>query len=202
MNTQPKNKPLEPIMPYPKCPHCGSSQILDDETYKYYKGSITCFDCKGRYYVEFGDSANAPSLSGRTLLSEPRPIGDPELMKGLTVPAIPNPLYSVYEEAVLALAVGIPKGAALLCRYVVQQALLLKGIPDQNPQNMVNVARNKKLLSELATKQCSATVFMGGKAGHPQTNWVENIGPNDAKQALLVTRRILLELFNPSSLNV
>jgi|GEM_PF-2757303 len=188
-------------MPYPRCPHCGSYQILDRETYRYYKGSITCFDCKGRYYVEFGDSANAPSYSGNTLLSEPRPIGDPELMRGLTVPAIPKSLYYVYEEAVLALAVGIPKGTALLCRYVVQQALLLKGIPDQEPQKMVNIARNKNFLSELAIRQCSATVFMGGKAGHPQANWVENINPNDAKQALLVTRRILLELFNPGGLD-
>ncbi len=186
------------IMPYPRCPHCGSIQLLESDTYRSYRGEITCFDCKGKYYVEFGDNVR---VSGHTLISPPRPMGDPQLLKGL-MPILPNAIYVVYEEATRCLAFGVPRGAAVLCRYAVQLALILKGIPDKQPEEMVNIAavKNPPLLSEIAVRQCRAATFMGGKAGHPQSNWAENIGENDAKQALLASRRVLLELFNPSSL--
>jgi hypothetical protein len=64
----------------------------------------------------------------------------------------------------------------------------------------IAAARTPSLLSPLAIRQCKAATFMGGKAGHPQDNWVENVTPDDAKQALLATKRVLLELFYPEGL--
>jgi hypothetical protein len=186
-------EPFEPIMPHPKCPHCGKKEAIDRGTYSHYKGPLTCANCRGKYYVDFN------SHDGTTLVSPPRPLGDPELLKGLSA-GIPKDLYNIYEEATLSLEVGIAKGAALLCRYVIQQALLQKGIPDQSPEKMVNIAHEKKVLCDTAYRLCGVAVFLGGKAGHPQANWLDNIGPDDAKQALLLTRRILLELFNPEEL--
>jgi hypothetical protein len=191
---QSATRQLKPIMPYPLCPHCGATIALDDVTHRGYDGNITCFECPSRFHIKVADE------SWPRLLSPPRPLGDPELLKGLTVPIVPKSLYNVYEKATLSLAAGIPEGAAFLCRYVIQQALLLKGIPDEAPDKMVNIAHSKKLLSETAFRQASAAVFMGGKAGHPQANWLDNIRSDDAKQALLLTRKILLELFNSSEL--
>lgn len=189
-----QTRPKRPIMPYPTCCHCGAEISLDDVTYRGYEGSITCSKCKGKFYIKIEDS-----LFPR-VLCDPRPLGDPELLKGLSVPVVPKPLYKAYEEANLALAVGIPKGAAVLCRYVVQKALLDRGIPEDKADKMVNVARQKGLLSEMAYRQASAAVFIGGKAGHPQDDWLENVGPDEAKQTLLCTKRILLELYNKSEL--
>jgi hypothetical protein len=191
---------LEPIMLFPKCPNCGAQQNLDSDTYFRYKGDIVCEKCKCRFYVEFGGR-----FGGNILLRPPKIIEmpdkvDPKLLEGLTPASIPKELYGVYEEAARCLGAGVPRGAAVLCRYVVQLALIVKGIPDKRPEEMVNIATAKGLLSPLADKQCKAATFMGGKAGHPQANWVENITPDDAKQALLVTKRVLLELFHPDGL--
>ncbi len=86
----------------------------------------------------------------------------------------------------------------MLCRYAVQRALLLKDIREDKPETMVNIARRRDLLSEIAVRNCRAAVFMGDKAGHPQSDPLDNITDADAKQALLATRRVLLELFNPA----
>ena len=204
MSTRPSEAIIEglvPIMPYPRCPHCGSMQILDNRTYGYYKGSITCSDCKGNYHAEFGDVLTAEGLFdsgpkvGGQLLSAPRLLGDPELLKDLTIPSIPRPLYNDYVEAVRCLAVDVPRAAAVMCRVTIQEALLLKGIPDDKPEKMVNIARSKQILSEMCHRQCLAAVFMCGKGAHPQSHWTEQVGSNEAKEALLITRRVLLELF-------
>lgn len=183
-------------MPYPHCPHCGALIILDGDTYSGYDGDITCFECKGKFHIKLSDE----KMSSR-LLSPPKPLGDPELLKGLTAPVVPKPLYQLYQKATLSLAVGIPEGAVVLCRYVIQQALLLKNIPDQAPEKMLNIAHAKGVLSDTAFRQSGAAIFMGGKAGHPQANWLDNIRPDDGKQAVLLTRRILLELFNQAGLD-
>jgi hypothetical protein len=193
---------LEDIILRPKCPNCGAEQNLEKSNYLYYKGDIVCDKCKCRFYVEFGGF-----LNGELLLKPPKILEmpdkiDPKLLKGLKVDSIPKELYGVYEDAARCLGAGVPKGAAVLCRYVIQWALMLKGIPDKRPEEMINIAIGKSppLLSPLADKQCKAATFMGGKGGHPQANWVENVTSDDAKQALLVTKRVLLELFYPDGL--
>ena len=192
---------LRPIMPYPICPNCGSQQVLISSTYAWYKGNVVCSYCKCTYHVEFGGIDGERLQESPKIIELPEKI-DPKLLEGLTVPSIPKELYVVYKDAAKCLGFGVPKGAAVLCRYVIQLALTLKGIPDNPPEKMVDIAAAKTppLLSPLAIKQCKAATFMGGKAGHPQANWVENVTPDDAHQALLVTKRVLLELFYPDGL--
>jgi hypothetical protein len=198
-STKDNKSVLRFIMPYPICPNCGSPQEIDSETYYRYRGDIVCNHCKCRYYIEFGGYDGNTLGSSPKILEMPDKI-DPKLLEGLTVPSIPKELYSVYKDAAKCLGFGVPKGAAVLCRYVVQLALTRKGIPDNPPGKMVDIAATKKLLSPLAISQCKAAAFIGGKAGHPQANRVENITPDDAHQALLVTKRVLLELFYPEGL--
>ena len=192
-------KSLVPIMPYPICPYCGSPQEIDSETYYRYRGDIVCHHCKCRYYVEFGGYDGNTLESSPKILEMPDKIA-PKLLEGLTGPSIPKELYSVYKDAAKCLGFGVPKGAAVLCRYVIQLALTIRHIPDNPAEKMVDIAATKGLLSPSATKQCKAVVFMGGKGGHPQANWVENVTPDDAHQSLLATKRVLLELFYPEGL--
>lgn len=191
---------LEPIMPFPECPRCGAPKVLDLHTYKYYNGAVTCYECKGKFEIRLGDTNRVMGGDGGTLLSPPRPVGDPEILEGLSVSAIPPELYLDFQDAAMCLAFGVPRGTAVLCRHAIQRALLLKDVPDRKPVDMINIARSKNLLSETAALQCSAAIFMGGKGAHPQVDELENIGENDARQALLMTRRVLLELFHPEGL--
>lgn len=193
----------EDIMLLPKCPNCGATQELDKDTYWKYKGEIVCDKCKCKFQVNF----DGRLWIGDMLMEAPRILEmpdkvDPKVLEGLKVENIPEELYGVYEDAARCLGAGVPKGAAVLCRYVIQWALIIKGIPDKRPEEMINiaVAKNPPLLSQLADRQCKAATFMGGKGGHPQRNWIENITSDDAKQALFVTKRVLLELFYPDGL--
>lgn len=193
------NEPFEPIMPYPICPNCGQAQFLDASTYFGHKGEVTCSQCKCVYHIElnvFDNHLEKPL----TIVEMPDKV-DPKLLEGLTVPVIPKDLYSVYHDAARCLGAGVPKGAAVLCRHAIQTALILKDIPEDNIEKMINVANAKGLLSPLGIHECRAAAFMGGKGGHPQSNWLDNINTDDAKLALLATKRVLLELFNPSEIS-
>ena len=216
----PDNPPLEPIVPNPRCPHCAKPQELDQLTYAYYKGQVRCGDCKGDYEVNLGDVfetqvkqemiAGMPMGAGKrervrmtnggiTLLSQPRALGDFTLLLGLSTPPVPEELYHDFQDAVTALATSPPRFVAVGCRYIVQRALILKQIPDMRPEDMINKAKGLGLLSEMGYRNCMAAVFLGGKGGHPSEHWTEQIGPDEAKEAVLVTKRVLLELFNPSA---
>ncbi|MDA0265268.1 MAG: hypothetical protein O2803_14140, partial [Chloroflexi bacterium] len=199
---------FEPIMPYPICPHCGTTQQLDERTYGRYKGPITCYACKGRYTVEFagelfrdllGQNQRSLQGNGGVMISPPQPLGDQTLLLGLSSPPLPTEMYRAFADAVTGLATSPPTMVAVLCRYIVQSALLIKGIPDEPPAKMVNLAAQRSLLSEMALQSCRAAVFMGGKGAHPQQDWVYQVGLDDAKQAVLATKRVLLELFNPDA---
>ena len=66
--------------------------------------------------------------------------------------------------------------------------------------DMVNVARSKELLSDIAVNRCRALVFMGNSGAHPQDDPLREIGPDDALEGLRLTRRVLLELYDSSAL--
>ena len=188
------------IMPSPKCPFCSHQELFDLRTYGFYKGPVTCEECTKRYYVAFGNVSPLedqwdPNPGGQ-LLSPIRPVGDPGLLEGLDDLFVPKSILRSFAEASECADYGIPRAAAVLCRMVVQEALLGKGIPDGPPEKMVNIARSKGILGEVILRQCSAAVFLGGKGAHPQVLWTDIVGPHEALEALLLTRRVLMELFN------
>ena len=180
-------------MPFPICPHCGETQTLDRETYSGYRGSITCGACKWPYEV----SLTGSMLSSRvTLTSPPIPVVDSELLA--QIPGVPGKIWRTFMSAARCLAFKEPLGSAVLCRRVVQHSLLAKGLDEGAPSKMVDLARQQGLLSEIAYRNCRAAVFMGGKAAHPQSDPLDEITKDDARQAILATRAILRELFKAS----
>ena len=67
---------------------------------------------------------------------------------------------------------------------------------------MINIARQRGTLSELAKKQSDAVTFMGNKAAHPPDDPLLKLVESDIRQGLQMVRRILLELFDPDQLAV
>lgn len=190
-----------PIMPYPICPHCGYQLSLNLKDYGHFTGPTTCFSCKGKLHISYGDDPKSMSArlgrgDGGVLLSPPRPIGDPALLKTLKSPIIPKALYQDFEEAARCLEFDVPRATAMLCRHVIQHALILKDIPDEKGiSSMIRAAYQQKIISEAAFRQCEATIFFGNKSAHPQEEWTNQIGAREARSALELTQRILLELF-------
>ena len=184
-------------MPIPYCPTCGAEQNLDKDTYDGYEGPVTCGACKFPYEVTF--STAHPVMGFRQparLTSPPRSVIPAELLE--EIPRVPGKIWPTLVSAARCLAFNEPLATAVLCRRVVQHALLAVGLEDAPPTKMVERARRQGLLSEMAYRNCMAAVFMGGKAAHPQTDPLDEVIRDDARQALLATRAVLRELFRPS----
>ena len=184
-------------MPIPYCPTCGAEQYLDKDTYDGYEGLVTCGVCKLPYEVAI--STAHPVMGFRQparLTSPPRPVIPAELLE--EIPRVPSKIWPTLVSAARCLAFNEPLATAVLCRRVVQHALLAVGLEDGPPTKMVERARSQRLLSEMAYRNCMAAVFMGGKAAHPQADPLDEVIRDDARQALLATRAVLRELFRPS----
>lgn len=180
------------VMPYPICPNCGYHWTLDSDTYNGYEGPIACRQCRTKFRIKISEEAFP--LQEKVVWIHP--MVDTELLEGLVGPKMPQEIYDDYEAALYCFGAGVPpRAVAVMCRYTIQHALIVKGIPEDAPEKMLNVARSKGVLSQTAANQAHASVFMGGKGGHPQGHWVDEVSPEDAKQAVLFTKRVLVELF-------
>ncbi len=189
------------------CPVClkyGTTIMLDSATYTDYEGPVTC-RCGAQMRVKIGrfeyQSGTPPFVQTafQPRLVWIKPLIDAELLEGLTAPPIPQQIYDDYEAALYCFSTGVPpRAVAWACRYTIQDALLLKGIPEDRPRRMVDIAAAKNLLSEVAVKQAQAGVWLGGKGSHPQSIEAPQITQDDARQAVLFTKRVLRELFMTS----
>ncbi len=188
-------------MPFPECPHCGATKHLDQRTFSHHVGPLRCYEFKGLFHVEIGDLPGTERMrfgpgEGGVLLSPARAIGDPVLLEQIKSTIIPPSLIRDIEEAVRCLEVDAPRGSAVLCRHAIQEALIIKNVrDDRTVEQMVNIAHQTGILSEAAHRQCRAAVFLGTKAAHPQESWTDEIGQREARAALDLTQRVLLELF-------
>ncbi len=189
---------FDPIVPNPVCPHCHTENVLDKNTYGFYKGPVPCLHCPEAYMVHFSNPPGTPisqRLIGGYMVSPVRPIGDPVFLDDLDGYTIPAAVRRDFRDAVFCRDYQLPRQAAGTCRYVIQRALLEKGVGDDTPMKMVNKARHDKLLSEITSRLCQAAVFLGSKGSHPPDDYWDEIGNDEATLALVLTRRILTELF-------
>ena len=75
-----------PIVPNPVCPHCHTENVLDRNTYGFYKGPVPCLHCPEAYMVDFSNPPGTPisqRLIGGYMVSPVRPIGDPVFLDDL-----------------------------------------------------------------------------------------------------------------------
>ena len=139
-------------------------------------------------------------ISGGRLLSI-KPVVPVEMVLGISK-KIPTELRQDLDSAVKCFEIEEYKSTAMLCRRCVQSALKNRGIPEDSPSRLVNIARRRGVLSELAKKQSEAVTFMGNKAAHPQDDPLLDLSKSDVLQGLQMVRRILHELFDPDRLAV
>ena len=184
-------------MPIPYCPTCGAKQHLDNDTYDGYKGPVTCGACKFPYEVTISTAHPVMGFAQPARLTlPPRSVVPAELLE--EIPGVPERIWRTLVSAARCLAFNEPLAAAVLCRRVVQHALLAVDLDDEPPARMIERARRKGLLPEMAYLNCVTSVFMGNKAAHPQADPLDEAVRDDARQALLATRAVLRELFRPS----
>ena len=199
-----------------RCPYCDASMTFSLPEYEFHKGVVGCEHCHrksdlriGGYYRGWANSTlrttepvwdNGVPISGGRLLSI-KPVVPVEMVLGVSK-KIPAELRQDIDSAVKCFEIAEYKATAILCRRCVQSALKNRGIPEDSPSRMVNIARQRGVLSELAKKQSDAVTFMGNKAAHPQDDPLLDLSKSDVLQGLQMVRRILLELFDPDRLAV
>ena len=199
-----------------RCPYCDKTMVFSLPEYAFHDGQIGCEHCHrksrlriGGYFSDYGytvatsepvwKDGHSLTTGGRLLSIEP--VVPPELIVGGSE-KIPDGPQQDLESAVRCLEIGEYRATAMLCRRCIQSALKIKGIPEDSPSRMINIARQRGTLTELAKKQSDAVTFMGGKAAHPEDDPLLNLAESDIRQGLQMVRRILLELFDPDQLSV
>ena len=199
-----------------RCPYCDRVMVFPLPEYAFYDGNIGCEHCHrkshlriGGYYNSYGgtlDTSEPVWIGGRSVTTGGRllsiePVVPTEIVVGDS-DKIPDGPRQDLESAVRCLEIGEFRATAMLCRRCVQSALKIKGIPENGPSKMINTARQRGTLSELARRQSDAVTFMGDKAAHPLDDPLLNLVESDARQGLRMVRRVLLELFEPDQLAV
>ena len=165
-----------------KCPYCDKVMVFSLPEYAFYDGPVGCEHCHRKSRLRIGGYYNG-NYGGTLTTSEPvwrggRPLTPGGLLLSIE-PVVPTDLVlgdsdkipdgprHDLESAVRCLEIGQFQATAMLCRRCVQSALKTKGIPEDAPSRMIDIARQQGTLSELANKQSDAVTFMGNKAAHP-----------------------------------
>ncbi len=175
------------IMPQPRCHSCGYIVLLDNFTYWNYTGRLTCSHCTGIMFirVEKGELKDTEPLPESKHILHARS-------------EIPESVRSDYTEALICLLAQAWKASAVMTRCTIQGALLIKGIPDQQPMKMVNDAYHKHgLLSESQHRMASTVTFFGGRGAHPQEQLINEVGELQASSGLAITKVLLEALWPP-----
>lgn len=200
-----------------KCPHCDQMMVFPLPEYEFFSGTVGCEHCHRQSRLRIGGYYG--DIIGRTVATtEPvyqgghlrtpggrllsiKPIVPTEVVVVGDTRKIPDGPRQDLESAIKCLEIGELRATAVLSRRCVQSALRIQGIPEDSPSKMINLARQRGTLSELAKRQSDAVTFMGGKAAHPQSDPLLNLVESDIRQGLQMVRRVLLELFDPDQLN-
>lgn len=211
------------FVPDVRCPHCSGFMKFPVPEYEFWEAVEVCEHCGRRSRVRIGGFVIVPSiivgqperyeeftkprrhpLTGKELLGgrllsieSAAPV---ETVRGLNSPPIPPEPYEAVQEAIKSLETGAYRAAASMCRYTIQSALLDRGAPDQRPMDMINYAKQQGLVSDIVISRCRAIVYIGNSGAHPQADVLRNIGRQDAVEGLRLTRRVLLELYDPQSI--
>ncbi len=188
------------IMPFPTCPKCGNMITIDRNTYPDGEHVTACYFCKTQYRMKLATPIGVFAQANLQKVVWLKPLVDTDLLEGLMKPTVPKEIYNDFESTLYCFGAGVPpRAVAVMCRYTIQHALILKGIPEnRDMKEMIDIAGSKNILSEIAVKQSQAIRFIGGKGAHPQEHWTLEIMPEDAKQAVLFAKRVLIELWPQS----
>ena len=199
-----------------RCPYCDSGMAFSLPEYEFYQGVVGREHCHRKSNIRIGGYYRS-SIGHTMSTTEPRwnrgtaVTGGRLISVDAVVPAdlalgisnkVPTELWKDLESAVKCFEIGEIRATAMLCRRCVQSALKIQGIPEGPPTRMINIARQREVISELAKRQSDAVTFMGDKAAHPQDDPLLHLSQSDTRQGLQMVKRILLELFDPDKLAV
>ena len=200
------------------CGHCGENLYYELPTYEYWDNLEVCRHCKRRFKLRIGtlwirqgqregEGTTIPPFNSAGemrpggVLLENTPVVAPEIVQGLNSPHIPSTVAQAMQEAIKGIEWGLCQSAAVMCRVALQAALLEKGIPESSPMRMIDTAKCQGLLSAIAVSRCRALVFIGNSGAHPQVDLLKNIGLDDVIEGAKLTKRVLLELFDPIAIS-
>lgn len=208
-------------------PKCGREKRLrGGDSYGFYDGNIICEHCHSTFYVRIGDvrkggwaeyknseryllqngqsAVGGELLEGPTLVSEGSFVPD-GVTEGLTnVPldigeAFDNALQNFNDTAIQDYDGGDYGAVAARCRFILESALLERGINKSTLRNMADDARSQGLISDFVKNICYIIASRGGDGAHPQTDPFRRITRWDALSSIGETAGALRILYPANS---
>ena len=202
-------------MPNVVCPNCGEIVLLDNSTYQWYEGPVTCRECHAVLSVKIGgwerprpgETQGCPSVfpvpgaNGGFLLEPPRLVEHRDnfpaiLTLGLSSASIPVGVRQPIQQTVRVYATGNFADVVVRCRYTVEAALEDNGITPDSLGNMVTQAYNRKIIVRPVEALCRAVIAYGNRGAHPLGEpGEEDITWTDALTVIGMTANIVRSLY-------
>ena len=182
----------EVYIPSFMCPHCNTKcsfgGIGTGDSFTLY-----CRGCKKGVYFYFPDH----DFSEGTFRVDSKFVADfyPRTLFA-SDPAIPEEIADDFKEANKCFAVEAKKATVTMCRRVLQNACVSKGVdPKKDLFNQIDELESKRIINP-SMKDVAHTIRMIGNWGaHPQNDPLKDVTKDDASEIVKFTSEFLAEVF-------
>ena len=173
-------------VPDVQCLSCATVIYLEEKTYKNYQGQVICSECKQQQAVVIQQGSLITA-------SQIRDVYEP--IRDILAYDVPQGILVDLAEAAIDLGAICFKSCVVMCRRVVQAALLEQGIADDKLSKMIEDAKNKQLFDESLYQTAKAIGFFGNSGAHPLDQELRKVESLEASLALQVTKRFLQAIY-------
>ena len=175
-----------PYVPELVCPNCKEIVLLDRSTYHWYEGEVGCPECHAMLSVKVGDG-NTQGLERREVAQPPFPslvptggflLEPPMLVRhgnvfpevltlGVQTASVPIQVKRSIRQAVQHYSTGHFFDTVVRCRYTIETVLADGGVQAGILTNMIEQARQRRIITPPVEALCRAVVAYGNRGAHP-----------------------------------
>lgn len=169
------------------CLSCGMRVLLDNPTYRSFRGDVKCVSCGSILKLEtdtYGGSS--PRLISLTLKDKIK----------LSLPdAAPNDVTEDFNEAVRCFNSQAYKAAVTMCRRSLETACDSRKAKGKSLSEKITALHESGIIDEPTYNLASGIRQFGNYGAHPKEDLLKTVGEQEAELILKITERVYGQLW-------
>lgn len=170
------------------CLSCGMRVLLDNPTYRRFRGDVKCLSCGSLLRLEteqYPDSAY-PHVVSLTLKDKIK----------LSLPdAAPNDVTEDFNEAIRCFNSQAYKAAVTMCRRSLETACDSKNAKGKSLSEKITALHESGIIDEPTYNLASGIRQFGNYGAHPMEDLLKTVGEQEAELILKITERVHRQLW-------